>query len=453
MKTFWSKHKSEVGWLAGVAIVILLGFWWIPGDRNTADDSYSVSTDGKKAFFRATQELLDYPVRRNVDRLLPPADADTLVMIGPARYPDSGEWKKLHDWIQEGHTLVFAARFDDPAVRPIPEMGFEIVALQFDPEDDGATIPLGGGKAKTKAKSTTSTKSDPKLQAEKDPDDEDSDDEGADPEDDEEAAEPVDMISDDANPFDSARIAETELVTGSTYWSSQSRIVSGGYGTTPLVTTADDHVGAIVREIGAGYLVVCSSDHVFTNRTLMESEHRELAWRIFEQGQTTGPVYFDEYMNESGTPRMFGIIFHPRIRPFTLQLLLVTILFGWWGSRRFGPVQEHEDATRRDVREHAAALGQMHYKVKGGQRSVKFAYDRFKSDMRLTTIAEQSHAAVVAARSGLEEHEVADLINRIRFAEDFHGKLPNSEAAGLIIQLAELRNRIRKRTAEQSKKK
>jgi hypothetical protein len=204
----------------------------------------------------------------------------------------------------------------------------------------------------------------------------------------------------------------------------------------------DDKTQAIVREIGNGYLVVTSSDYVFCNLAVIDKMHRQLAWRLFEQGAPAGPIYFDETLNAAGAPKVFGILFNSRLRPFTLQLLLVTVLFGWWGSRRFGPVEEHEDSTRRDIREHAIALGQMHYRIKAGPHALKQYYDRFKGDMRLTTTQTEAHAAVLANRSGLQESEVADLLNRVNFAMNFHGQLPNSEAAGLMKSLAELRAKI-----------
>jgi hypothetical protein len=84
----------------------------------------------------------------------------------------------------------------------------------------------------------------------------------------------------------------------------------------------------------------------------------------------------------------------------------------------------------------------MHYRIKAGPHALKQYYDRFKGDMRLTTTQTEAHAAVLANRSGLQESEVADLLNRVNFAMNFHGQLPNSEAAGLMKSLAELRAKI-----------
>ncbi|MDB4614373.1 DUF4350 domain-containing protein [bacterium] len=446
MKTFWSNHKAEVGWLTGLAVIVLLSFYWVPGDRNTADDTFSAATNGKKAIYRASGRLLPQTVRRSVDELVPPADTDTLVMLGPARYPDGNEWKALYEWIGLGHTLVFAARFDDPAVRPIPRMGFEIVPFEID--------KMKGRKKKTNApppvivQDTTpetdsvedETSADQIQQAEANPATN--------------TPQNVPVVSSDDDDTDDERVASGPLVEGAVSWRSRGRILpTDGYRSTTLLS-CDGEPCVVVRHIGSGKLVVVSSDYVFSNRALLEnSRNQQTAWRVLNAEAIDGPVYFDETMNESGTPQTFGLLFNARMRPFTLQLLLATVLFGWWGSRRFGPIARHQDATRRDIREHAVALGQLHYNVKAGGQALKNTYDRFKADMRLTSIAAESHAAVLAARSGMTEDAVADVLNRVSFGMNYHGRLPNSEAAGLIKSIAEIRERIRKRTSDKTKDK
>jgi len=402
VKKFWSKHKAEIGWITGLVVIVLLGFWWIPGDRGTTDDTLSTSSNGKKAFYLATQRLMGdvYPVQRSTENLIPPDDADTLVIIGPARYPDSSEWQELYEWVRGGRTLIFAAQHGDAAIGTNP-FGFTVVPIGLEEEDEALTAPPAK-KKKKKAK------------------------------DDEEEFS-----------FFQERKAKTELIDGVARWRSNAWIESPDSGTTVLIEQ-DEKAQAIAREIGNGVVVVTSSDYVFCNRALMDAQHRQLAWRLFEHGAPAGPIYFDETLNAAGSPKVFGILFNTQLRPFTLQLLLVTVLFGWWGSRRFGPIEEHEDSTRRNIREHATALGQMHYRVKAGPHALKQYYDRFKGDMRLTTTRPEAHAAVLASRSGMRESKVADLLNRVNFAMNYHGQLPNTEAANLMKSLVELRAKVEK---------
>ena len=259
---------------------------------------------------------------------------------------------------------------------------------------------------------------------------------------------------DDIDDLFAERTEKTDLLAGTAYWQSEAWIeVEEDDDNTTVLVEQDDRPQAILREIGYGYVIVASSDYVFCNLAAMKrSANRQLAWRLLEKGEPAGPVYFDETLNSSGAPTVFGILFNSRLRPFTLQLLLATILFGWWGSRRFGPIEEHEDATRRNIREHATALGQMHYQVKAGAHAVKQSFDLFKADMRLTTTEPTRHAAILASRSGRSASEVDDLLNRVSFPANFHGRLPNGEAADLLKSIALLRARIERRTQEEKKK-
>jgi hypothetical protein len=45
---------------------------------------------------------------------------------------------------------------------------------------------------------------------------------------------------------------------------------------------------------------------------------------------------------------------------------VVTLLFAWMASRRFGPLARKAREERRSLVEHAEALGSLHYKVKTG---------------------------------------------------------------------------------------
>lgn len=450
MKTFWLKHKAEIGWLSGVAVIVMLGFWWVPGDRGTTDDTLSVNANGKKAFYLATQKLLDgdYAVSRSTESLIPPDGADTLIMLGPARYPDDAEWQQLYEWVRSGNTLLFAAKHGDPAVTST-DFGFKIIPNAFDEANSNpfGVKPKTGKAGKTKSKTGTSRSVNSETA--------DSESEASESEASTIAKSTTGDYGDDEDDIASLfeeRVATTELIPGTTYWRSDAWIEATDDRDTTILVTQDGRAQAIVRTIGYGQIVVTSSDYVFCNLASMKSSHRKLAWRLFEQGQTDGPVYFEESLNASGAPAVFGILFNSRLRPFTLQLLLATVLFGWWGSRRFGPVVEHDDATRRNIREHATALGQMHYRIKAGPHAVKQYFDLFKSDMRLTTTNPAQHAAILATRSGQSETEMESLLNRVIFAMEYHGRLPNAEAAGLLRSLATVRARINRRAQEEKNK-
>ncbi len=125
-------------WAAAFVALVLLGYGLIPTPGVRAPfDSFSEGAAGKKAFFLVATELLA-DVRRSSDSLIPDDEnTDTLVMLGPARYPDRAQWQTLYDWVSQGRALVFAARWQDPAVELEP-FGIEVVPRTTPPDNDDA---------------------------------------------------------------------------------------------------------------------------------------------------------------------------------------------------------------------------------------------------------------------------------------------------------------------------
>ena len=131
-------------WLWGAPILALLlaagSVLPIP-KRAAPGDSFGEEGGGKRAFFLLASELLP-EVRRSSSSLVPQDDeADTLVLLGPARYPDRAQWQSLHDWVASGNALVFAARWQDPSVRLEP-FGIEISPLVGGPTEAAVETEL-----------------------------------------------------------------------------------------------------------------------------------------------------------------------------------------------------------------------------------------------------------------------------------------------------------------------
>jgi hypothetical protein len=98
-----------------VLVVAASGVVPLPRGRRAAD-SFGADGGGKKAFFDLASRLLP-DVHRSSQRLVPEdPDADVIVLLGPARYPDRAQWQSLHQWVSDGNALLFAARWQDPAV-------------------------------------------------------------------------------------------------------------------------------------------------------------------------------------------------------------------------------------------------------------------------------------------------------------------------------------------------
>jgi len=288
--------------------LLFVGYGLVPlPESREKTDSFGSDRSGKKVFFDLASRLLS-DVKRSSGSLVPEdPDADVLVLLGPARYPDRAQWQTLHDWVSGGRALVFAAKWQDPAVELEP-FGIEVVpALEDGGEDAGEPS--------------------------------------------EEAAAPPGI--------------ETDLVEGAVDWRSSGQIrYTDPKGT--IVVSSGGYPQVIWQPVGDGIIIVAASDFIFSNLSVIEPANAVLAFRILEQGTPAGPVYFDEGLNQAGAPKVVGVLLEGPLRLPTLQLLIVTLLFGWMVSRRFGPLVRKGRSERRSLVEHAEALGSLHYKVQTG---------------------------------------------------------------------------------------
>ncbi|MEZ6063727.1 MAG: DUF4350 domain-containing protein [Planctomycetaceae bacterium] len=110
-------QKSDTCWLLAAAALVLLQFWWLPGDPGTPDDSYSNAIEGKRGLFETLHDLSTAgvlpPVRRESNRLIPDGNA-TLLVLSPDRYPNTHEQSELATWVYNGGTLLFAPNWSNP---------------------------------------------------------------------------------------------------------------------------------------------------------------------------------------------------------------------------------------------------------------------------------------------------------------------------------------------------
>ena len=426
-------RKPEVAWLLGVSLLLLLGFWWIPGERGALEDTWSVRSGGKKAFFRLTQRLLpNLEVARSTKALIPDDwEADTLFILGPARYPDPDEWDELYRWVVKGRTLIFAARANDANV-DLGSFAVEIGTGSFlkdldtDEEESDSVVPV-------------------------ETDDEDAPEPNG--------AEPIEPDSEMANTetpdstttttkeeeeddrWDMDFIPQTDLVEGSTEWVGDDKIDTKFHDADILVSDGFGNTCAARMEVGDGLLIVVNSDFIFANRVLLKERNATLAWRIAEAGAIHGPVYFDEFLNGSGAPKVVGILFNRALRPLTLQLMLVTLLFAWFGSRRFGAVRQTRPEARRRIVEHARALGQMQSRIGAGKHALEQHLEHFRNEMRLSFADGTTETEVIAARASADPNEVKQLMSAVHHAIDSPDRLATSAAARLIKNLSVLRHR------------
>ena len=380
--------NKQLFWLLLVFLLIFLTMVWIPGDATSTTDSYSADEAGKLAFYEVVRSF--YPQTQRSTKQLVPRGADqrdTIVILGPAREPNEDEWNELYGFVSRGGSVVYAAARQSE--------GFNASAF----------------RTSMQSQWTPERELDYALN-----------------------------LDDD----DFFTIEQTKTCLGPVVpWHSMGEITTGTSYGTDVLARSGNQVQAVRRLVGNGYIVFTASDYVFRNKSLLHPQSDDFAFKLLEFAYPDkhGRVFVDESLNSSGTPRVLGILFAPLFRQITLQMLIVTVLFGWWGSRRFGPAIVKKTDTRRAIVEHAQALGNMHFKVGGAQHALKSYFEYFRNAAGIQGGRIEKIAGVLAVRSGFDRAHVEALLNDTQRAIQ-DPQIGTSTAAPLIMRLAELRERM-----------
>ncbi len=397
------KLRVEGAFAFLVLMILLLGFWWFPGSSGN-EDTFSSGIAGKKAFFDLVAELqTQVVVERNIETVLPPPDADVLCILGPARYPDDRKLAQLLDWVESGNSLIIAARNGDPSF-------------------DLAPIPVKVVRPESS-----------------DPDEEEVGDEEEEEETEEEPeAEEEDIHErpDFLNLF--GQEIDTDLAEGEFTWRSNG-FVEDVNGTGTVLVWEEDTPHVVLWKMGSGILIVCSSDFIFTNDSMVRDDNCLLAYRILEQSAIEGSIYFDESLNANGPAKVVGLLFDPPFRPLTLQILLIGVLFCWWGCRRFGPPISDHSSLRRNIVEHATALGHLYYKAGAGARAVRSYFNYFRRGLHQGSRGrgDAMLAKTLARRTDAKEEDIMTLLTQVKKLEA-NKRIPSARAASLLKKLATL---------------
>lgn len=400
-------------WLAALVAVLSLHLWFPRIDPGGLNDTYSVEVGGRNAFYQLAATRFDF-VERNLLPLtvaVPSLDpTDVLCLLGPARYPTATEWDALLNWVADGGSLLIAARWDDPQFE-IDRLDVTVVdAHESSPkEDDKNNAPMKAEKDQTTPQGETARKA---KSIEK------------------RIVEHIKTLL----PVTTRLLPDVEI-----QWRSQGTIAA------PNAETLVEH-GAdpqAVRVVyGAGRIVVIASDYVFSNESLAlaDKQNGSLAFRLLEAAGATDTVVFDESLNMTGTPKVVGLLFDPLLRPITVQLVAVLLIFAWRGNRRFGGVLPQAAAARHDIALHTNALGNLHYKVGDGRTVLRAYLDQLRTELRLKVYAGQERRllAPVARKLGKSVDEVLEQLARAETAVNAP-RLPRREAARTIRNLALIR--------------
>ncbi|MCP4170579.1 MAG: DUF4350 domain-containing protein [Fuerstiella sp.] len=465
-------QRSDVFWLTAVALLILLQFWWVPGDPGTPDDTYSNSIEGKRGFFQTLEDLsaaaLFPPVRRE-SRLLIPDEPCTLVILSPDRYPNEYEQAELAEFVLNGGTLLFAPNWTHPDCS-IPQLSIH-TEQWTNAGDDSLASPIspaplpgsaGGAASETDAQPaelpaevpdatvalkpatvppTSNTENSPGRMLEdaykKNP-----------------ASPPqprsqVSGLSETDDLRDARRFqANSQLVEGAVSWRTRAQLSDAAINPIVLVKASGGTVQAGAWNYGNGLVVVSASADVFSNRAMLHDAQAELAVRLVEYahahhvdrpGSAATPIVIGEFLNASDAYRGTAVLMSPSLRSGTLQLVTVAILAGWFGFHRFGPPKRINASQRRSLTESATAVGNLHFRTASGGEAVHCYVEYMKTQMQKTfgSSVRLDDTEIIALRTGLEPKEVQQ---RIVNASSLSGATSTtaSQAASAIRDLSGL---------------
>lgn len=418
--------------LLALAVSLGLQIWFPRVDSSQINDTWNVDFGGRNAIYQLAERRWSH-VSRNLIPLsrsaksLPPDG--TLCILGPARVPSEAEWSELLDWVGRGGRLLFAPPWKDPEVE-IPALRVHTAA--FDKPAAAGGTPLGQPQPNAGPPPNPV----PDLIPGKVP---------APPP----AASPVESGTSgpDAATADAAAPDPTERgvfsLTGID-WQTQAQVFCRGPRDVLLRTARG--VQGVELPHGRGRIIVLASDHLFSNRSLNEDPLRRAGILAVKLLQRLAPpestLVFDESLNASGQPQVVGLLLNHWLRPVTLQVVTLLLLFGWAGSQRFGSPLPPQQPPRHSLVEHTDALGNLYWRSRNGLVPLQAYLERLLTELRLGRDAERLPRRIddLAATTGLQPAEIE---NRIRLAREAVSRraVRHTDAARLIRLLSELRPR------------
>ncbi|MGB4707301.1 MAG: DUF4350 domain-containing protein [Fuerstiella sp.] len=486
-------QRSDLLWLTAVGLLVLLQFWWLPGDSGSPDDTYSNTIEGKLGFFETLQGLSDAgvlpPVRRETEKLIP-TEICTLVILGPDLYPNEDEQRELAEFVLNGGSFVFAPNWAEPTCS-IPRLSIR-TTHGFDGEETTATASGSSNSAGSPVASSPSGSagntpsesgaSQSPLMAEADDQDSENttgDSSGASSSSKPGASNSQDQTSpeslndavrqaigkspgtrpqdsstvelEDSEDFDDVFNIQTssDLVDGTVPWRTRATLDTGFTKPVVLVRSALQKVQAAAWNYGNGLVLVSASGDVFSNRAMLDESQAELAVRLIEfahanhDAAATTPIVVSEFLNNSETYRGTSVLLSPALRSGTLQLLTIAVLAGWFGFHRFGPVKRDTSFERRSLTESASAVGNLFFRTRSGGEAVQSYLEYLKAQLKRSFGSGISIDSfqLIANRTGLEYR---DIQQRIEKARNLSGASSTSasQAAGSIRDLAEILERL-----------
>lgn len=241
-------------------------------------------------------------------------------------------------------------------------------------------------------------------------------------------------------PPDDSLPPETGLVASKNVaWWTDGRLLAPG---SRVLVSYNDTPQVVTGEWGAGTYVVSASSLIFSNQLLTYGDNPVLALKLLEHDWSLDGVTFDESLNATATPKVVGLLFDRELRPLTMQLILLTLLYAWWNGQRFGPWESARSGGRHDIVDHTDALGVMHWRARNGAGVLRAVWRLFQREQGLHQ-PRTGRLETLASRAGVEP---TDLRDRLQEAERLAARetVERHDAARIIRELHELRRKARR---------
>lgn len=402
------RNKLRWLWPAALVILITLHFWSPDFGIGIRHDSYHATTQGKLAFFyllRADPEVRGYDVSRNRDPLVRATkvrqrsfsrrrrdqNSKIICLLGPARYPNAAEWKRLLSWVEDGGTLIVAARDDKPEFK-IKELDIEVkrVRRRIDADsDDIRTSLIQTGRL---------------------------------------------VWQSNAHIIASSRALRVVQAANTT------QAIHQIHGSGQVVVVAGDFIFSNQS--------LAWADHSNAELALRLVDPRR------DGRPSRREIVVDESLNISGTPKVVGLLLNPLFLPLTVQMLIALVIFCWWRSLRFGPRTPPAVKARHNIVDHTDAVGTLHFRSRDGTAALRAYLRQFFAELKLKSFKGREDRVIepIAIRMGKSTKSIRKLFrSAAKLARSKN--LDRHTAASVIRKLALVRSASRRKPPRLKKRK
>ena len=232
---------------------------------------------------------------------------------------------------------------------------------------------------------------------------------------------------------------------GTFSWRSSGELSAGD--NAAALVKADGTTQAVAMQHGQGTAVFVATDRPFDNHALTWPDNAVLAFRLLEVAGYREQAIFDESLNVSGTPKVVALLLDRPLRAFTLQTFALLAVFGWWRSRRFGPLLPQSIEARSDIVAHADAVGMLHYKTRDGRTALRYYLHQLTRQLKLkklTGVRENRILEPIARSLGRSNEDVRKAFRQANAALK-REKLDRASAAKHIRRLSKIRRAAARR--------